>query len=113
MLLWSITACKSESLLSRKNNGLLGSITASSADRDDPAVDVVDSGIKEWCTVEPFMDNNPAPYIQFNFTETVFLTHMRARGALLAFVTAFGLEILNDLGEFVRYGVTGESTVSS
>ncbi len=60
------------------------------------------------------MDNSSAPYIQLNFTETVSITHMRARGGVAGFsyVTQFRLEILDDFGEFVPYGVTDEPTVS-
>ena len=107
------TACESESLLSAEDNDLLDSITASLADEGDPASHVIDSGFGAWCSVEPFTDNSPAPYIQLNFTRTIFLTHMTARGGLagLSYVTEFMLEILNDYGEYVPYGVTDQPTV--
>ncbi len=113
-LIITFAACEGESQVSREDSDILGPITASSADEDDPAEDVVDSGSNAWCSIEEFMDDSPAPYIQLNFTTVVSVTHMRARGGSVGFsyVTAFRLEILDQFGEYVPYGVTDEPTVS-
>lgn len=107
------TACEGEAVLLTSVDGLQNSITASSADSDDPVEDVL-SGLLAWCTVEPFVENSSAPYIQFNFTRTVSLTHMTARGAISgsSYVTEFRLEILDDMGAYEPYGVTDQPTVS-
>ena len=104
----SYTACMNQAFLSG-NLELLGpgSITASSAMDDDPAEDVIDSGNDVWCTNEAFQ-SGPAPYIQLNFTKTLSLTYMRARGGMLGFsyVTEFKVEIEDDEGNFIAYGIT-------
>ena len=100
-------ACENELLLS-ENRNLLGSIEATSSSSDDPPKDLVDSEGNAWCSTEEFKADSPAPYIQLNFTQPVFLTHMRARGETngFSYVTAFQLEMLDDDGYYIPYKVS-------
>ena len=69
----------------------------------------------EWCSNQPLSEE---PWIQLNFTTTVSLVYMVARGdAGRLFpddnVRAFRLEFLDEeTGNFTTYGVTDEPTVS-
>ena len=89
---------------------LLGDITFSSATEDGPAEDV-DSDGGQWCSSGA---SDLTPYIQLNFTQTVSLTYMVARGrADGAFVSEFRLEVQNGSKQFQPYNiVTDESIVS-
>ena len=49
-------------------------------------------------------------YIQLNFTSTVSLTYMRARGSRPA--SSFRLEVQDESANFNTYAITSEPTVS-
>ena len=73
------------------------------------------SGSEEWCSDQPLSEE---PWIQLNFTTTVMLVYMVARGdpgVILSddHVRTFRVEFLDEeTGNFTTYGVTDEPTVS-
>ena len=88
----------------------LESISASSENSDDPAKDLVDTGLEEWCSTEAL---SSGPYIQLNFSQPIFLTHMRGRGGDggFSYVTQFSIQVKNN-GSFEQYHQPNEETVS-
>ncbi len=86
VLPYTYVGCVIDELLSSNRSLLpLSSITASSAILNSPAEDAVDSTENGWCSTEAFNEEQPNPYIVFNFTERVILTHIRARGSVREF----------------------------